>query len=171
LRRSQPLSLWTLSSRQLVLTVVLALCASCGLARAGLAHPHVWVTVRSEIVFSPNHQIIGIRHAWTFDEFYTAMTMQGIDANGDGILSKEELKPVVDAMVGSLKPFDYFTYVHLHGEENRPAAETPRALFARLQRQDTHPSFHFAAGEAGRCEQPEGRSRRIRSVLLCCLWL
>jgi ABC-type uncharacterized transport system substrate-binding protein len=112
------LSLWALSSRQLVLTVVLALCASCGFARAGLAHPHVWVTIRSEIVFSPNHQIIGIRHAWSFDELYTAMAMQGIDADRDGILSKEELKPVVDAMVASLKPFDYFTYVHLHGEEN-----------------------------------------------------
>jgi ABC-type uncharacterized transport system substrate-binding protein len=112
------LSLWVLSSRQFVLTAVLAVCASCGLAHSGLAHPHVWVTVRSEIVFSPNHQITGIRHAWTFDELYTAMAMQGVDADGDGILSKEELKPVVDAMVASLKPFDYFTYVHVNGDEN-----------------------------------------------------
>jgi ABC-type uncharacterized transport system substrate-binding protein len=37
------------------------------------AHPHVWATVRSEIVLDANHQITGIRHHWTFDEFYTAM--------------------------------------------------------------------------------------------------
>jgi len=43
------------------------------------------------------------------------MAMQGVDTNGDGILSKEELKPVVESMVDSLKPFDYFTYVHFVG--------------------------------------------------------
>jgi ABC-type uncharacterized transport system substrate-binding protein len=73
------------------------------------------VTVRSEILLNPDHQITGIRHAWTFDELYTAMAMQGVDTNGDGILSKEELKPVVESMVNSLKPFDYFTYVHFVG--------------------------------------------------------
>src|SRR5678816_3919749 len=55
------------------------------------AHPHVWATVRSEIVLGPNHQITGIRHSWTFDEFYTAMAVEGLDTNKDGIYSKEEL--------------------------------------------------------------------------------
>jgi len=73
------------------------------------------VTVRSEILLNPDRQITGVRHAWTFDQFYTAMAMQGVDTNGDGILSKEELKPVVESMVDSLKPFDYFTYVHFAG--------------------------------------------------------
>jgi ABC-type uncharacterized transport system substrate-binding protein len=44
------------------------------------AHPHVWATVHSEIVFGSDRQITGIRHAWTFDEFYTAMAIQGLDA-------------------------------------------------------------------------------------------
>ena len=49
------------------------------------AHPHVWATVRSEIVLDANHQITGIRHHWTFDEFYTAMAVEGLDANKDGV--------------------------------------------------------------------------------------
>ena len=53
----------------------------------------MWATVRSEVVLGPNHQITGIRHHWTFDEFYTAMAVQGLDANGDGVYSKEELQP------------------------------------------------------------------------------
>jgi ABC-type uncharacterized transport system substrate-binding protein len=73
------------------------------------------VTVRSEILLNPGRQITGVRHAWTFDQFYTAMAMQGVDTNGDGILSKEELKPVVESMVNSLEPFDYFTNVHFVG--------------------------------------------------------
>jgi hypothetical protein len=31
-------------------------------------------------VFGSDRQITGIRHAWTFDEFYTAMAIQGLDA-------------------------------------------------------------------------------------------
>ena len=54
------------------------------IASPAAAHPHVWATVRSEIVFGPDHRITGIRHAWTFDEFYTAMAVQGLDTNGDG---------------------------------------------------------------------------------------
>lgn len=115
------MSLWGRSASRLVLTVLLAGVALCGLSRAGLAHPHVWVTVRSEIIFGPNHQITGIRHAWTFDELYTAMAMHGVDTNGDGILSKDELKPVVESIVSSLKPFDYFTYIHFVGvDKNLP---------------------------------------------------
>ena len=39
----------------------------------------------TEILFGPDHRIIGIRHAWTFDEFYTAMAVEGLDANKDGV--------------------------------------------------------------------------------------
>src|ERR1700687_3238306 len=83
------------------------------------AHPHVWATVRSEIVLGPNHQITGIRHAWTFDEFYTAMAIEGLDTNKDGVYSKEELQPRAKVNVESLKDFDYFTFVHFEGEEDK----------------------------------------------------
>ena len=91
--------------------------ASAGFAGAAIAHPHVWATVRSEIVFGPDHRITGIRHHWTFDEFYTAMAVQGLDANGDGVYSKEELQPLAQVNVESLKDFDYFTFVHLSDDD------------------------------------------------------
>jgi ABC-type uncharacterized transport system substrate-binding protein len=83
------------------------------------AHPHVWATVRSEIVLDANHQITGIRHHWTFDEFYTAMAVEGLDANKDGVYSKEELQPLAKVNVESLKDFDYFTFVHFEGEDDK----------------------------------------------------
>ena len=83
------------------------------------------MTVRSEILLNPDRQITGVRHAWTFDQFYTAMAMQGVDTNGDGILSKEELKPVVESIVNSLKPFDYFTYVHFVGVDKALPLKPP----------------------------------------------
>ena len=66
------------------------------------AHPHVWATVRSEIVLGPNHQITGIRQHWTFDEFYTAMAVEGLDTNKDGVYSQEELQPLAQVNVESL---------------------------------------------------------------------
>jgi ABC-type uncharacterized transport system substrate-binding protein len=76
--------------------------------------------VRSEILLDDNHQITGIRHAWTFDEFYSAMAVQGLDTNGDGVFSAEELKPLAEVNVNSLKEFDYFTFVHIGDGDNLP---------------------------------------------------
>jgi ABC-type uncharacterized transport system substrate-binding protein len=84
------------------------------------AHPHVWVSVSSEIILNANQQITGIRHAWTFDEFYSAMAVQGLDTNGDGVYSAEELKPLAEVNIRSLKDFDYFTFVHIGDGGNLP---------------------------------------------------
>ena len=114
-----------MSPRQLtkcrrVLTAVLTVGAWASMAGESHAHPHVWATVRSEILLDPNHQITGIRHAWTFDEFYSAMAVQGLDKNGDGVFSAEELKPLAEVNINSLKEFDYFTFVHIGDGDNLP---------------------------------------------------
>src|SRR5437870_4318879 len=36
-----------------------------GGAGAAFAHPHVWVTAASELVYAPDGSITGVRHAWT----------------------------------------------------------------------------------------------------------
>jgi ABC-type uncharacterized transport system substrate-binding protein len=102
------------------LTAVLAVVACAGPAQESHAHPHVWATVRSEIILDADHQITGIRHAWTFDEFYSAMAVQGLDTNGDGVFSAEELKPLAEVNIKSLKDFDYFTFVHIGDGDNLP---------------------------------------------------
>jgi ABC-type uncharacterized transport system substrate-binding protein len=98
-----------------------SLCVAIALlyAPAAAAHPHVWATVRSEIVLGQDHRITAIRHAWTFDEFYTAMAVEGLDTDKDGTYSKEELAPLAKVNVESLKEFDYFTFVHLAGEDDK----------------------------------------------------
>jgi ABC-type uncharacterized transport system substrate-binding protein len=104
-----------------------SLCVTIALLHAppAAAHPHVWATVRSEIVLGPDHRITGIRHAWTFDEFYTAMAVEGLDSNKDSIYSKEELAPLARVNVESLKDFDYFTFVHFEGEDDKPLKLKP----------------------------------------------
>jgi ABC-type uncharacterized transport system substrate-binding protein len=69
---------------------------------------------------TPSIKFTGVRHAWTFDEFYTAMAVQGLDTNGDGVYSQEELKPLAEVNINSLKEFDYFTFVHIGDADNLP---------------------------------------------------
>jgi ABC-type uncharacterized transport system substrate-binding protein len=95
------------------LTAAFALAACGAFTHPAFAHPHVWATVRSEILFDADRHITGVRHAWTFDEFYTAMAVQGLDTNGDGKFSAAELEPLAKVNVESLKDFDYFTFVHI----------------------------------------------------------
>ena len=90
---------------------------------AASAHPHVWVTMETEVLFGPAKEITGFRHTWTFDEGYTSFAIEGLDANGDGVYSEEELKPLAETNIEALKEFEYFTFAFL-GETKLPT-KTP----------------------------------------------
>lgn len=82
------------------------------------AHPHVWVSVRSTVLFAPNGEVTGVRHVWTFDEAYSAFLSQGLDANGDGKLSRDELAELAKVNVESLADMGYFTTVKGRGKHS-----------------------------------------------------
>jgi ABC-type uncharacterized transport system substrate-binding protein len=82
--------------------------------RAAQAHPHVWVTVETEVLYGPNQDITGFRHTWIFDEMYTAFAVQGLDKDGDGKYSREELQPLAEVNVTALKEFGLYTYPKLN---------------------------------------------------------
>ncbi len=83
---------------------------------AAMAHPHVWVAVQSEVVFGDDGKIIGVRHAWEFDEMYSAFATQGLGKNG-APPTKEELAPLAKTNIESLAEFDYFTFAKQNNEK------------------------------------------------------
>lgn len=93
---------------------ILALLIS-GAPTIAAAHPHVWVTTRSDVVFGADGQMTGIRHHWTFDAAYSAFAVQGLDANGDGKLTPNELQDLAKENVESLADFNYFTSLKAGG--------------------------------------------------------
>jgi ABC-type uncharacterized transport system substrate-binding protein len=86
------------------------------------AHPHVWVTMKSEVVYAPDGSVTGIRHAWTFDDMFSAFATQGLESKKKGEFTREELAPLAEVNVTSLKEFEFFTYAKLEGKKT-PFAE------------------------------------------------
>lgn len=79
-----------------------------GLTTPSLAHPHVWIAAREEILFNAEGRIAAIRHIWTFDEMYSAFAIQGLGKDGKPPTT-EELAPLAKTNVESLADFQYFT--------------------------------------------------------------
>ena len=84
--------------------------------RPAYAHPHVFVIAKEEVIFGPDGQVTGIRHAWQFDDMYSSFVVQGLGPEGQ-ILNKEQLAPLAKTNVESLAEFGYFTVVKAAGKQ------------------------------------------------------
>ena len=87
------------------------------LAAAVQAHPHVWVTMRTELLYAPDGSITGVRHHWAFDDMFSAFATQGLATKEKGKFTREELAPLAKVNVESLKEYDYFTYATADGKK------------------------------------------------------
>jgi ABC-type uncharacterized transport system substrate-binding protein len=83
------------------------------------AHPHVWITATSELIYAPDGSITGVRHAWTFDDMFATYALQGIETKTKGVYSREELKPLAQTNVESLKEYAFFTFAKADGKKEK----------------------------------------------------
>ena len=86
------------------------------LASEASAHPHVWITMRSYVVFNDKAEVSGIAVEWTFDDGYAQMALDGLDTNGDGVYSQTELEPLTQENLKSLKDYNYFIVPRVDGK-------------------------------------------------------
>jgi ABC-type uncharacterized transport system substrate-binding protein len=108
-------------------------------ANPGQAHPHVWITASSELIYAPDGSITGVRHAWTFDEMFSTYAVQGLETKVKGVYSREELASLAQINVESLKEFGFFTFAKADGKKQK--FEEPVDYF--LDYRDSLLTLHF----------------------------
>lgn len=99
--------------RALILGILLLGC----FAGPASAHPHVFVTSVSEIVYDEQGRVTGVRQNWTFDEAFSAYATQGLQQAADGSYTRQALAPLAQTNVENLKDFGYFTFAKLGGKD------------------------------------------------------
>jgi ABC-type uncharacterized transport system substrate-binding protein len=103
------------------------------------AHPHVWITASSELIYASDGAISGVRHAWTFDDMYSTYVLQGIATKTSGVYSREELAPLAQTNVEALKEFRFFTFAKADGKKEK--FQEPVDYF--LEYKDSLLTLHF----------------------------
>jgi ABC-type uncharacterized transport system substrate-binding protein len=108
-------------------------------AGAAQAHPHVWITATSELIYAPDGSITGVRHAWTFDDMFASYALQGLETKTKGVYTKEELGPLAQTNVESLKEYGFFTFAKADGKKEK--FQEPVDYF--LEYKDAALTLHF----------------------------
>src|SRR5436305_1495934 len=103
-----------------VLRPVIALLALCfAFTTAASAHPHVWIAAASEVIYAADGSVTGVRHAWTFDDMFSTYALQGMESKAKGAWTREELAPLAQTNVESLKEFGFFTFAKAEGKKEK----------------------------------------------------
>jgi len=133
--------MFALTMIRLIRSLTIALTSLLIAAGAASAHPHVWVTMKSAVVYGPDGSITGVRHAWNFDDMYSAFAVQGLESKKKGEFTTEELKPLAQVNVESLKEYDFFTYAKANGKNVTFAEPVDYSL--EFNPKDTVLTLHF----------------------------
>jgi len=108
-------------------------------AKQAQAHPHVWITASSELLYAADGTITGVRHAWTFDDMFSTYALQGIETKKKGVYSREELGSLAQTNVESLKEYGFFTFARADGKKEK--FEEPVDYY--LEYKDTALTLYF----------------------------
>src|ERR1700674_1025983 len=103
------------------------------------AHPHVWITATSELIYAPDGAITGVRHAWTFDDMFSTYALQGIETKTKSVYSREELSSLAQTNVDSLTEFKFFTFAKADGKKEK--FQEPTDYY--LEYKDAALTLHF----------------------------
>jgi ABC-type uncharacterized transport system substrate-binding protein len=122
-----------------VCALLAALALSSFTVQPAAAHPHVWVTVKSQLIYDADGSIVAVRHAWTFDDMFSTFAVQGLESKKKGVFTREELQPLAEVNVTSLKEYDYFNHARIDGK--KAAFLDPKDYF--LEHKDALLVLHF----------------------------
>ncbi len=111
--------------------------------QAAQAHPHVWITARSELLYAADGTITGVRHAWTFDDMFSTYALQGLESKTKGVYTREELAPLAQTNVESLKEYAFFTFAKAGAPGSQKKEKFNEPIDYYLEYKDSALTLHF----------------------------
>ncbi|SMQ71044.1 ABC-type nickel/cobalt efflux system, permease component RcnA [Devosia lucknowensis] len=81
-----------------------------GVAQPAQAHPHIMIDAKTTIGFDNAGRVARLHHSWTFDTAFSVWMVQGLDANGDGEVTSDEMQELADENMLGLADFGFYTY-------------------------------------------------------------
>ena len=83
------------------------------------AHPHSWITLKTEFMLDEKGRLTELQQHWEFDVYFSMMTLADImNENED---QKKGLEQLAKDMVNNLRSYDYFSELKI---DNQPVALT-----------------------------------------------
>lgn len=91
-------------------SAALAAVSAVVFAQPVLAHPHIMIDAKAMIRFDDQGRVARLRHSWTFDTAFSVWMVQGLDTNGDGLVTPDEMQDLADENTASLADYGFYTY-------------------------------------------------------------
>jgi nickel/cobalt transporter (NicO) family protein len=135
-------------------------------AQPALAHPHIFIDAELTIGFDAEGRIATLSNSWTFDTAFSVWMVQGLDVDGDGTVSPEEMQGLADENMIGLADYGFYTYAgdglalqaagdqRMRYEDNRVTLEftldavAPQAPGARFEIGVYDPEYYVAIAVA-----------------------
>jgi ABC-type uncharacterized transport system substrate-binding protein len=87
-------------------------------ATPALAHPHIFIDTRYEVILNDRNEVTALRIGWTYDELYSLLIFGdlALDPDGDGVLTAEEEARLNGFDMKWIEGFEGDTYVLIGGQ-------------------------------------------------------
>ncbi|UOD50339.1 DUF1007 family protein [Orrella daihaiensis] len=109
------------------LTFVVVIAMLLALPIRALAHPHMWVEGKVQLMFDAQGAVTGVTQTWLFDEMFSSYAKQGLPVGSDNRPPQSELDKIGKSWIEALAdPMShYFTRI-MHGNREVPTGPAQR---------------------------------------------
>ena len=111
-------------------------------AASASAHPPPWVAIRSELLYALDGSVNSVRHAWTFDDMFSASATTGLK-KANGTFSLDTLQALAKVNVESLKDYSIFAYAKINGRQQKGVFSTATEYWAEYDPKESVLTLHF----------------------------
>ncbi len=104
-----------------------------------VAHPHVWIDMRTAALLDDRERVAALRIEWLFDRFYSAFAQEDVDTDGNGVITDAEADRWARTALENIAKVGYFAEILVDGQ-SRPPVKAGQAI-GRWRDGQLHMSF------------------------------